>query len=335
MKTTDPTKLDGIIRKCQALLARADHPNTPKPEADACRAKMDLLMLQYRISEIGESKTGNIAPIEREFRLCPSDSEFRSNYRRLWNIVIHHFDGMCTHESQLGDDNQPYVVARSVGYESDLRFAEIMFMSAAAAFGGRLEPTVDPEQSEAENALRMRMAGMERNRIAEALWGRDGRIKGSLHNKVGAMVKREAQRQEIDLSSFTGKGVQVNQWRDDYAEGFVLEMNSRLAQLRRGNGELDTGLVLRGRKEATEEKFYELHPNLRPTTTAAEYYNPTDGCKKCQKAKSGYCREHSYLRPRYSRTRYRDVSAMAAGREAARSVDLQNGKQRGGGRLDK
>jgi hypothetical protein len=57
------------------------------------------------------------------------------------------------------------------------------------------------------------------------------------------------------------------------------------------------------------------------------YQDPREGCEKCQRAKSGYCRDHSYLRPSTAQYRERAHSPAGerAGRAAARSVDLGRG----------
>lgn len=49
-----------MIRKVQALWARADHPNTPAPEAASCREKAADLMARYQIDEITLSESGSI-----------------------------------------------------------------------------------------------------------------------------------------------------------------------------------------------------------------------------------------------------------------------------------
>lgn len=63
----------------------------------------------------------------------------------------------------------------------------------------------------------------------------------------------------------------------------------------------------------------------------SEYRDPRADCEKCQKAKSGYCRDHSYLRPSYAAPRERAWSPAGdrAGRAAARSIDLGGGPRKG------
>lgn len=64
--------------------------------------------------------------------------------------------------------------------------------------------------------------------------------------------------------------------------------------------------------------------------TRGAYSDPRENCSKCQKAKSGYCRDHSYLRPSTARTpeRAHNRAGERAGRNAARSVDLGSGGPR-------
>lgn len=89
-------------------------------------------------------------------------------------------------------------------------------------------------------------------------------------------------------------------------------------------------LVLKDAKNLVEEEFYGRFPELRPKTAIA-WTDPTKDCPKCQKAQSGYCREHSYLKPRKEKERQINMTAYDRGRDAARSVDLGPGARR---RLD-
>lgn len=64
--------------------------------------------------------------------------------------------------------------------------------------------------------------------------------------------------------------------------------------------------------------------NLDRGHARGTYVDPRANCERCQKAKSGYCREHSYLRPTSGRYYERAHSSAGerAGRRAAQSVDL-------------
>jgi len=325
MNTTDSANLDKILQRVQNLLAKADDPAATKPEADAFRAKAEALMIQYRIEEVtAKPDAAGALPVWKEIILCDADTEFLQSYRYLWADVMAHFG--CRSVSGTAwrtdaDGNERFALyAKAVGYESDLRFAEALFLSAALAFGDRLEPKYDPNQTDQVNAYRMRMAGMEGHRIAQAIYGRDDK---NLRPKVRAMFKKEAELRGEDPSALLGKGVNVKQWRKDYATGFETEFYHRLARMRMSRGSNEDGIVLVGRKEAIDEAFYTEYPQYRPAPVGTKSLPGQGDCAKCAKAKSGYCREHSYLRPRASRSGARtNYAARAAGATAAKAVDL-------------
>ena len=74
--------------------------------------------------------------------------------------------------------------------------------------------------------------------------------------------------------------------------------------------------------------FFAEYPHLRPSESGrAEYVAPNKDCTKCKSAKSGYCREHQYLKPSTGRGRPMayNYEAASMGRDAARTVDLGPG----------
>lgn len=317
--------IEDILRKVQALLARADHPNTPVPEADSCRAKAEILMTKYRIEETQLSDGGQAPPIEPKWvtwRLCRYESEFRIYYESIYSAVLRHFGirgvVMNVYNKETGEHDR---YARCVGYESDVRFAEALFTSCQLAFQARLEPRYDPSLSAQENAYVMRSAGMEGWRIAQAIFGRDDK---SLRPKVRAMFKKEALARGEDPSVLLGRGNSVKAFREDYALGFVRTIQDRLDTMRTNRAQAEVGLVLKDREERIVEKFYEEYPAYRPATNRKDpYVSPNEGCEKCANAKSGYCREHQWLKPRKPKAgRSLNWSAYDRGSDAARTVDL-------------
>jgi hypothetical protein len=224
-------------------------------------------------------------------------------------------------------------VAKCVGYESDLRFAEMLFVSFSLAFAGKMEPKYNPAISEQENAYIMRSAGMEGRRIAMAIYGREDK---PLRVKVRNMFRAEAAARGESVEGLSGRGSNVATFRQSYAEGFQTEAARRLRRMKQSTG--DTGaLVLKSRKEAVDEAFYVAYPAYRPVpiTDAPAIGDDQRDCAKCKKAKSGYCRDHAYLKPRWGRyTEPRHSEAgYARGQSAAQSVDLGSkgtGKVSGG-----
>lgn len=319
--------LDDILRKVQAMLARADHPNTPPHEADTARNMAEALMIKYRIEEtMFKEASTTLGPVWRTIHVCRANNEFRNEYRQLLAAVLDHFDarGVFMHVSvqpEEGALSEPWVVADCVGYESDLRFAEAMFTAAALAFGKRLEPKYDPELSDQVNAYLMRSAGMEGRRIAMAIYGKDDK---ALRPKVRAMFRKEAEARGEDPTPLLGKGVNVKGWRDSYAQGFTSTFWTRLGRMRLATSADRTALVLADRKGAVDEAFWTKYPMYRPMPAdTPRIGNGRDMCAKCARAKSGYCRDHAWMRPRASdRGPSLNYGAYQRGGDAARSVDL-------------
>jgi hypothetical protein len=324
------TKLDDMLRKVQALLARAEHPNTPVAEAEASRAKAEVLMFKYRIDEtltVQGSTVPGFIPEWRMFPLCDYYSEFQDIYRSMAATVVHHVGCQAVYRAVTvdnGDGTTRYEwQAEVVGYASDLRIVEVLYTACRLAFATKLEPKYDGTKTDQENAYAMRSAGMEGWRIAEAIYGRKDK---ALRPKVRAMFKAEALRLGEDPTVLLGKGNSVKLFRESFAKGFELEIWRRLNAMRTARGAEETGLVLASREEAIKEAFYDRYPQYRPVKVAGTgtvgYVSPTESCAKCQKAKSGYCREHSYLRPSTRQAPKENYAAYDRGKQAARTADL-------------
>lgn len=333
MTTQQEGKLDAILRKVQALIAVADDPATTPEAAETYRAKAEALMLEYRITETmftqASTSSGGVSPVWRKVRVCPLTSEFERTYRYLWASCVDHVDGKSASGYETDEETgQTWRIATCLGYESDLRYAEMLFTAFSLAFSGKMEPRYNPALSDQENAYIMRSAGMEGRRIAMAIYGREDK---PLRVKVRNMFRAEAAARGESVEGLSGRGANVATYRESYADGFENEVYWRLHRMKLSTG--DTGaLVLKSRKDAILEAWYEKFPHLRPNPNA----NRTDrmigddrkDCAKCKKAKSGYCRDHAYLKPSTARYRERSYSAAgyARGQTAAQSVDLGGSK---------
>lgn len=323
METVSQAKLDDMLRKVQALLARADHPNTPVPEAESCRSKAELLMWKYKIDETAAAAQGvhpGFTPEWHIFTVCSAGSEFRSIYRSMAAVVVDHVGARAVYR-QANIDDQWVDTCEMVGFPSDLRMADMLYTSAMLAFQSKLEPKHDASRTDQENAYAMRSAGMEGWRIAQAIYGSTER---SLRPKVRAMFKAEALLRGEDPSLLLGKGNSVKLFRESYAKGFEQEIWQRLKFMRTARGAESTGLVLANRDEAIAAAYYEKFPHLKPKPVAGAiaWTDPTTDCKRCAAAKSGYCREHSYMRPRASGPARINTAAYYRGKDAAAQADL-------------
>lgn len=325
----NPTKnLEDLIRKIEALLNTADHPNTPEHEADTARNMAEALMFKYRIEEHqlsadGEAPSVIESPDWSTFVVSPYDSEFDSHYYSLFLSVVRHFDLMTNLRTEYRDDMM-YYVGDVVGYESDRRFVQMVWQSIRLSFQKNLEPRVDPDLSFEENCYNLRNAGMEGWKIARAVFGDDAK---SNRIKARNAARKWAERVGEDASAFSGRGNNMKAYRVSYRQAFISTIQGRLHSMARARAIEEAGtLVLASRTEAIKEAYYERFPDARPKPAmegaARSTRTEQDACKKCQKAKSGYCRDHSWMRPRKPKTVRLNQGAYARGTSAAQSVDL-------------
>lgn len=330
MEHPNANALDKMLRKVQALIAKADDPATTPEESQSFREGAERLMAAYRIEEsmlAAAAPAGTaLAPVWKTWNVCHIMNEFRQQYKTIASAVINHIGARAVFTTQMGEDGADWWVAEVVGYESDLRYGEMLLTSAVMAFGHLLEPKYSPDESDQVNAYRMRKAGMEGRRIAMALWGSDAM---PLRPKARKLYEKEAIARGEDPRHLMGQGVSVKTWRKSYADGFSDELYWRL-QRSKIEAVKGTEMVLAGRVDAVNEAFYDMYPQYRPVENpAGSIGNGYDTCEKCASAKSGYCREHAWMKPRVNNGPKINYTARQRGAEAASTVDL--GTQ---GRLD-
>jgi hypothetical protein len=327
--TSNNEKINKTIAKIEALLRQADHPNTGEAESDAFRNGADALMLRYKIEEIqlGLTSTDKAQEIQVEwesFFIGYAASEFISNYREIFGQVAWHFNLLYEWEAEHDEEGQRQYVAMVAGYPSDLRFLKMIWNSVRLEFSKQLEPRPDPTMSDGQNAYRLRYAGIEGKRMAQMMYGDD---KKSNRIKARNAAKKYAAEIGEDSTAWSGQGNSMVIYRDSYALGFVTTISTRLYSQRRARMVEESGaLVLASRKGNIDEVFYSRYENRRPVVESLDpavksTVDDYTACPKCKKAKSNYCREHAWLRPRY-RTYKVNGAARDNGRAAARNVDL-------------
>lgn len=331
--TAEQVEVDPLaraLRRVQALLAQADHPNTDPIEAQTFRAKADEMMARYKIDRLEAEAAGTVEVtkvIWEDIPLCTLASEFRQHYGTIGAIILRHCD-LRGGAGYANVDGVGTYRLTCVGFEGDMRYAQLLLASAIGAFGARLEPEYDHNESEAANALRMRQGGMERARIARVLFGTADTLNGqkTLNRKVTNLIKSEAKKQDVDVNGLLGRTSNIKTYRVSYADGFVQQLSSRLQDIR-FQRRTEGSIVLKNAKERVDEAFYERYPNLRPSTEpraeiGEDAYTTHEKCSKCAKAASGYCREHGWLKPKKPTYGPYSGAGARAGRNAASTVDL-------------
>lgn len=331
-QTTTSEKLAKVMEQVQLLLARADHPTTPPAEADLARSRAEILMFRYKIDTVSQPEIATNEPSWSAFIVCETSSEWANFYSSIATLIAGHTSLRVRTKGEWKDDGtgteRRYYVAHMVGFESDVRYAEILMSSALMAFGKALEPKFDHGETHAQNALRLRRGGMERRRIALILFGTSETVneQKAKNRKVTKLIKEEATRiGEPELADeVLGRGNSIKTFRESYASGFYSTLVHRLQRMAFERGQYSDGaVVLASLKERVDEAFYAKFPEMRPQPVGTKVLGePQAECLKCKAAKSGFCREHSWKRPRAARQGAFSMSAYNSGSSAARKVDL-------------
>lgn len=311
--------------KVRALLDTADsYENEGNAEAAATyRTKAELLMVKYRIEQedaIAKDST-SVLPIQVDLDLVGYGSKYKTHYHTMWHYIARH-TGVEYWGEYVYLEQGHVLRVHAVGYEEDLRYAEILFTSARVVFTERLEPKIDAGLSDQVNVYRLRAAGIERVRIAEMMWGNTDKV---FLGRVGRLYKAECENRGEE-AMLSGRGVTGKAYREQYSEQFVATFRHRLWQAQQSAGS-GGGLVLHGRADRVKEAFYTFYPDQRPKPAVEAAVVPT--CAKCAKAKSGHCNDHRVSAGRRSTgPNYHSVAAergRMAGRAAARDVSLTRG----------
>jgi hypothetical protein len=331
-QTVDGAKkeLGKILKLVQVMLEMADRESTPPGEAANARAKAEQLMRKYRIQEeqLIASDATAIEPIWDQIVIGSSKSPFYNQYYHLWSYVAQH-TGVRYRYSWVGSD----LTMSVVGYEPDVRFAQMLYASARLVFQERIDPQVKPELGDAENCYRLRSAGIERNRIANMLWGASTGSDGAwAHRKVGNLYK-EACAQRGEDPALNGRQINAKTFRESYAKNFVEHFASLLRQARNAADSNGGVLELKGRSERVDEAFYSRYPEMRPVPVVAEEQEEScENCERASKKEPGKkCRKHTWRWTAADQARWNreqnSLSAQAgrlAGREAASQVELNH-----------
>lgn len=327
-------------RQIALLLERANHPSTPPEEANACRAKADAMMLSYQIDAalVEQGQAQQDKPVWTTVYVCRLDNEWRNFYEHLFRATMAHIgvEGVAENEHSE-EDGFRWRVYQVVGFNADIEMFQLLWSSIQLEFSRRFEPSYDKDLSPAVNAYLMRIGGMERKRIAAVMfpgWTTMNEMKARTR-RVTKLIKEGAAELGESAEDVLGRGgASIKTHRLSYANGFVHTLSRRMRMLRAERGADERGLVLVSRKERIKEAMYDRYPYMRPSPASTRAIGEEQAkCEKCAKAKSGYCRDHQWMKPSTARSSGPRLSYTAydRGSAAANQVDLGPG---GRGRLD-
>jgi Protein of unknown function (DUF2786) len=294
------------ISRIQKLIAKADDAGCTPEEAASFRAKAEELIRQYRIQEedlLAQDPT-SYEPIMHSFFLHAFRSPVGHGYREMAATIAFHTG--CLAVSTYQRDG---VWMNFVGYESDVRLAEILYASAMIVFQRRVDPKVDPSATAQDNCYTLRSAGMLRREVAVLVFGDNTpALRSKVQRLYEAACKAKGETPQVE------GGVNAKDYRVAYADGFNSQLRRDLWRARDAADSAAGPVVLHGRSERVQEAMYRFFPDLRPSD------EPVPANDKPIKYKGPTKRD---LDRAYRRTSSPAARAgQRAGREAAKEVEL-------------
>lgn len=331
---------ESVMSKLRGLLERAQHPDTSPEERDACRARAQGIKDKFAIEEHElnmADPTRASRPIVRDVMLRPRGSSgyWAGHIGALWAA----FAGHCGISYRIEYKNEGKV-ARSVGYESDISFAEMLFAMASLEFYARIEPGWDVRRSFDDNVKRLKDSGKKWVEIAQ-IANRNGgnpRTKDLGSTTNGAWLqsayRRECERLGVEPTRHTQRH---DAFRRSFADSFVSEIDLRLALMRRSSdserGQNYTNLpAIVDRTQKVKAEFYRMYPDMHPdevrrrSEAAAEAETARrEALSPDERAREDAQNQRWWNRYEKDQVRQHDPNGWSAGAEAARNVDLTGG----------
>lgn len=267
----------------QGLLANAEDEALTDAARQSYRDKAEELMVKYRIEEENALATegASIAPVLADIRITTGHTTMTYHYQQVWSTIARHCGIRFKYDWSDG------YVAKVVGYQGDVRYAEFLWTAALLMFSTRIDPRWDATLPEAENIWRMRNAGIKRKTIADKAWGNG--YEAAARSRVQRVYLAECKRRG-EIAGATGLSHDQDTYREAYASGFHDTLSRRLRDARNAADSIGGGLVLHDRMGRVDEAFYAAYPDMRPREATVTV--PTEPCERCAKAKSGHCRDH-------------------------------------------
>lgn len=283
-------RVRGLIARAEYQSAKADDPSTPpeeaavcRAEANACETQADALMLKYRIDEIGEApEAASLKPMISTVVI--GDSEITGFVNYLMSDIAKHC--RCKVRSYTSWTNEGWN-AKVYGFESDVRYFEMMYTSIRLHMLGILLPKINRDQSLEDNCYRLHNSGYNWLQIADMYgwkkynsqyWGEYGGTTPPSGMKVpfwrqdegwhpstyvGGIYKR-AYLKAVKARGEAGQKIAANgteTYRKSAADGYISMIHYRLRQMEK---ERDSGaaLILASTADAVDKLFREDNPDL-------------------------------------------------------------------------
>jgi len=284
-------KVRGLIAKAESLESAGDE--NSMHEADVCRAAADRMMQKYAVEEwqILRQAPATQKPTRIKIDIGEEGDPFLSEAATLVNVVA----TFCKCKSIwiLGSGYRPtgrQEYCWVYGYDSDLRYFELLYTSLYLHMSGAIFPSPDPLKTLGQNAYELHNAGLNWFDIAKAYGWRevksqpgearymyvnrsnpDERVSwaksiGRIKSAYAAEIKARGEKPFRIPPSGSGT------FRRNAAQGYLTRIDIRLRRLagERGAG---TELVLADKTQNIAAMVASEHPDLSRSSAKRVTYN--------------------------------------------------------------
>jgi hypothetical protein len=294
-------ELSSVLTRVRALLAKAESLETlgdedSLREAKLCRERADEAMQKYGVQEwqAMQNAPKSFKPTRVKINIGDADSEFLSETSTLCNVVANFCNCSSVwmmgsgfkYNKTWGENQRKYEREEYCwvyGYESDLRYFELLFTTLYLHMSGAIAPKPDPTKTIGENAYDMRNAGLNWIEIAKAYGWREvprwsNEPKNVYVNDNDTDLKRVGWSQAVGQYErayrkvVKAKGESIvrippngaRTFRYNAAHGYLTRIAQRLREVkdRRGTG---TELMLRDKSQNIRALIEESHPDMQFT----------------------------------------------------------------------
>jgi hypothetical protein len=282
-----------ILDRIRALIARAEHPETPAPEAEVALREANKLMTRHAVEAAelyaSQSTSERRRPVKETWHWLEDYSEFSAFLRTMLGDIARH--NRCRAVVSYA---RPWKVT-VVGMREDVDWVQTLYTNCYLTFIGAVNPRWDKEASFDSNVYRHKVAGFTWIetwwRMVDALGIRDeipvgytwprvpctdwaamarykelGIPRPPIEGKTSTFVAayRRYAKEIGDTSVLTTHLTEV--YRRSFAKGFSDQISYRLYLMKCDSDAETAGheLVLADVATAVNEAFYEEFPEYHP-----------------------------------------------------------------------
>lgn len=318
------------LAKIAKLIEQADHfrRHGEDGSADAALARADAMMTKYAIDRamLDLAKPANTREVPTSVDIDFPDSEH-------WGDELSLVLGTLASGARLRVTLRPWRrQAILVGFPADIEYVQMLWTGIYLAFVSKIDPGWDADRPADENIKILKESGRSWGWIAEQAnehgfecTPNDGRLK--------AAYRRQCRAEGVEPTAHTQRHAA---YRASFVQSFCSTVRSRLYRQNRVSEDIvqssGNALVLADRFGDVEAKFYEMFPNLRPTSQEdldkwreeeeARRAKLTEKQREAEDRRNARADARAQARWEREHAKLQDRAGSKAGRAAGESVDL-------------